>query len=219
MLCQECQFEITAQMTHAVRQNNCPACGAKIMSAEKMQQYRQLRQVLTQHQLTNNPVVEAKLREKIIALVLQHFELTLVQTVEMDPDLIDLDGDASPVTETQEETNRDNKSSGVQSTPKRIARGGQGVRDQKHSSLVTDKGASLDRLRREVFEDTYGEVGEDVALQDVELVEGEDISMEEAKQFFPGHEKEVGVEMVNNEVLDQEQEVEPTEGRIRRVRS
>ena len=98
MHCQNCEFEITTSMTYAVKQNICPSCGGTIMSAEKMKQYGYLRQVLSRHQLTNNPNIEAKLRERLIALVLESFDIIPIQDIEVDEELIDLN--ERSVTET-----------------------------------------------------------------------------------------------------------------------
>lgn len=194
MLCQECNFEITSQMTHAVRQNSCPACGAEIMSAAKMQQYRQLRQVLVQNQLTNNPAAEVKLREKLIALILQHFELTLVQAVEVDTDLVDLDGGEEQTIKVEADEAAFvvplDGSQGGGGSPRRIMREGSQVQDGKHQLPEGGGGGELDQMRREVYSETYGEQQEGVVLRDTET--GDEIDLEEAKEFFPGHENEVG---------------------------
>lgn len=226
MNCQGCKFEITSNMVHAVKQNMCPVCGDKIMSSEKLQQYTSLRRVLSRQQLTNNPSAEAKLCERIIALLLEHFDFTLIQDVELNEDLIDLDvpaTDSEPEVEMTEEVvplSTQNESGG---NPRRISREGSTVRDQKHVLPIEDGDSGVNQMRREVYAETYGEQGDgdgngNTILRDTET--GDEIDLEEAKGFFPGQEEEVGTDTATEQVqsLQEVARSGKSEGRVRRMK-
>jgi len=89
MECKNCGNEILPEMRAAISVNGCPFCGHEIMDPERLEQMLALEDVLASKQFTNQPEVDIAIREKVIALLLEHFDFRLIKDIEEEPtDLI-----------------------------------------------------------------------------------------------------------------------------------
>jgi len=97
-------------MKAAIAKNECPFCAEQIMEPEKLEQLRHLEQVLSTKQFTNKEEVNRLIREKVIELLLQHFEFKRITPVEQTDDVIVLDDkedDSDTAAEEQKENNKE----------------------------------------------------------------------------------------------------------------
>lgn len=68
MLCESCKVNIDGRFEHAIRSNQCPACGNLIMSPMKLSSYLSLKELLVKH----FPKVDA---EGVSSLIVANFEI------------------------------------------------------------------------------------------------------------------------------------------------
>ena len=95
MKCISCSNSIDPKMKVAVGCNACPFCGEPIMNEKRHGQMLQLDRVLTNARFTNSESIDVKLKEKVITLLLEHFEFKRTTSAPVEEDVIVLDSTES----------------------------------------------------------------------------------------------------------------------------
>lgn len=107
MKCQQCKEEILTKMRFAIIQNVCPFCGKEIMPPVKLSQMRDLESVFETVKFTDRPIVDVKIKERVIAVILDNFDLQKIAVVNTEESVIKLneklDNEESVTVDVREE--------------------------------------------------------------------------------------------------------------------
>lgn len=91
MKCLSCSNELNAQMKAAIGCNACPFCGRQIIAPERHLQMIQLDKVLSNTRFTSSESIDLKLKEKVIALLLEHFKFEQISSPDNSDEIVVLD--------------------------------------------------------------------------------------------------------------------------------
>lgn len=151
MKCSNCNFEVSAKMTHAIDQNICPGCGNNIIPQEKLAQIKELKRVLSLNKITSDESFDAKIIDRVSTIIADHFDLKQASAVN-DPDTI---VEIPQSTEAQ-------VSQPVQQTEQTSSSEGQQVSSpptQQTEQVAQQDGPALDRDI--IFEETKKQIEEE----------------------------------------------------------
>jgi hypothetical protein len=82
MKCNNCKFEVSPSMTHAVDQNICPCCGKELVPAAKLAQIKELKRVLALNKITSEADLDIKIIDRVVSILCDYFKFEPLTTGE-----------------------------------------------------------------------------------------------------------------------------------------